>query len=124
VEQIPEVFYAVSLARTQRITTSAGAFSIHHVVPELFGGFEDSEGGVKMATAEKALFDLAYLSGGRSRLFTGVPEIEIPAAFRWREVRRWIGRVASSRARTLVVRRLHRFAGGHVPERGLGVGGR
>jgi predicted transcriptional regulator of viral defense system len=30
IEQIPEVFYAVSLARTQRITTRAGTFSIHH----------------------------------------------------------------------------------------------
>jgi hypothetical protein len=111
VEQIPEVFYAVSLARTQRITTSAGAFSIHHVAPELFGGFDETEQGVKLATAEKALFDLAYLSGGRSRLFASVPELEIPATFQWREVRRWIGRVASARARTLVVQWLDRFVG-------------
>ena len=36
VEQIPEVFYAVSLARTQRITTSVGSFSVHHIAPELY----------------------------------------------------------------------------------------
>jgi predicted transcriptional regulator of viral defense system len=121
VEQIPEVFYAVSIARTQRITTSVGSFSIHHVAPELFGGFEETEGGVKLATAEKALFDLAYLSGGRSRLFAGVPELEIPAKFQWREVRRWMGRVASPRARTLVVRRLQRFVGERLPSRALSV---
>jgi predicted transcriptional regulator of viral defense system len=111
VEQIPEVFYAVSLARTQRIVTSAGSFSIHHVVPEVFGGFEETSEGVKLATAEKALFDLAYLSGGRSRLFTGTPELELPAGFRWRELRRWVGRVASTRVRTLVVQRLQRLLG-------------
>jgi predicted transcriptional regulator of viral defense system len=111
VEQIPEVFYAVSLARTQRIATRAGVFSVHHIAPELFGGFEETTGGVKLATAEKALFDVAYLSGGRSRLFTAVPELEIGPKFRWRELRRWVGLVASPRARTLVQERLDRFMG-------------
>jgi predicted transcriptional regulator of viral defense system len=111
VEQIPEVFYAISLARTQRIATRAGVFSVHHIAPELFGGFEETTGGVKLATAEKALFDLAYLSGGRSRLFTAVPELEIGPKFRWRELRRWVSRVSSPRARTLVQERLDRFIG-------------
>jgi predicted transcriptional regulator of viral defense system len=111
VEQIPEVFYAISLARTQRIATRAGVFSVHHIAPELFGGFEETTGGVKLATAEKALFDLAYLSGGRSRLFTAVPELEIGPKFRWRELRRWVSRVSSPRARTLVQERLDRFMG-------------
>ncbi len=75
IEQIPEVFYVVSLARTQRIATRTGVFSVHHIAPELFGGFEETPAGVKIASAEKALFDLAYLSGGRSRLFTAVPEL-------------------------------------------------
>ena len=115
VEQIPEVFYVVSLSRTQRIATRVGSFSVHHVAPELFGGFEESAAGVKLATPEKALFDLAYLSGGRSRLFTAVPELEIPAKFQWREVRRWIGRIPSPRARTLVAQRLEQFVGGDLP---------
>ena len=33
IEQIPEVVYAVSLAKTQRLTTKVGTFSIHHVAP-------------------------------------------------------------------------------------------
>jgi hypothetical protein len=115
VEQIPEVFYAVSLARTQRVTTSVGAFSIHHLAPELFGGFEETSSGVKLASAEKALFDLAYLSGGRSRIFTAVPELEVGSKFRWREVRRWVNQVRSPMKRTLVIRRLERFAGRSLP---------
>ncbi len=111
VEQIPEVFYVVSLARTKRIATSPGVFSVHHIAPELYGGFEETTGGVKLATAEKALFDLAYLSGGRSRLFTAVPELEIGKKFRWLELRRWVGRIPSARARTLVEERLERFVG-------------
>jgi hypothetical protein len=69
IEQIPEVVYAVSLTRTQRVRTKVGTFSIHHVAPEVFGGYEETEHGAKLATAEKALFDFAYLSSGRSRLW-------------------------------------------------------
>jgi hypothetical protein len=95
----------------KRIATRAGVFSVHHIAPELFGGFEETIAGVKLASAEKALFDPAYLSGGRSRLFTAVPELEIGKTFRWRELRRWVSRVPSRRARTLVEERIERFAG-------------
>jgi hypothetical protein len=103
------VVYAVSLARTQRITTSAGVISIHQLAPEVYGGFEESAGGVKVATAEKALFDFAYLSGGRSRLFASLPELELPPDFRSAVLLRWIGRIPSRRARTLTTERLERI---------------
>jgi predicted transcriptional regulator of viral defense system len=115
IEQIPEVYYAVSLARTQRIATRAGHFSIHHIAPVLYGGFEEAAGGAKIATPEKALFDLAYLSGGSSRLFAGVPELELPPRFRWREVEHWLARVPSRRGRTLAANRIERFSGGKRP---------
>ena len=105
VEQIPAVTYVVSLGRGSRIRTSIGAFSIHRVVPELFGGFVET-GHAKLALPEKALFDLAYLSSGRSRLFAGVPELELPARFRRAELRRWTARIASARIRTRVETRL------------------
>jgi predicted transcriptional regulator of viral defense system len=117
VEQIPVVFYAVSLARTQTIRTGVGTFSLHHITPVLFGGFESTREGVKLATPEKAIFDLAYLSGGRSRLFTSAPEMELPRGFRWEEVERWVGRIRSARGRTLVLTRLERF-GGAIRRRG------
>lgn len=109
IEQIPEVVYAASLARTQRIATSAGTISLHHLAPEVFGGFEEMSSGVKLATAEKALFDFAYLSGGRSRLFTSLPELELPRGFSRRELARWVRRIPSERTRTLTERKLESF---------------
>ena len=109
IEQIPEIFYVVSLARTQKIVTRAGTFSVHHVAAELFGGFDQTPEGVRLATAEKGLFDLAYISGGRSRLFATVPELELPRRFRWQELKRWVDRIPSAQRRVLVTRRLERF---------------
>lgn len=109
VEQIPGMIYAASLGRTQRIATSAGTISIHHLAPEVFGGFEETAEGVKLATAVKALFDFAYLSGGRSRRFTSLPELELPRGFRRAELHHWIGRIPSRRGRTLTAERLERL---------------
>jgi predicted transcriptional regulator of viral defense system len=109
IEQIPEAFYAVSLARTSQIATSSGIFSIHHLAPEVFGGYEETTAGAKLATAEKALFDFAYLSAGRSRLFTSLPELTLPRGFRQRELTSWIAKIPSERARTITQRKLDAF---------------
>jgi predicted transcriptional regulator of viral defense system len=109
IEQIPAVVYAVSMARTQRVSTRAGTFSIHHVAAEVFGGYEQTGAGVNLATAEKALFDFAYLSAGRSRLFTALPELELPAGFRRAELKRWVERIPSERSRTITRRKLETF---------------
>ncbi|MBX3184109.1 MAG: hypothetical protein KIT72_01190 [Polyangiaceae bacterium] len=106
IEQIPEVVYAVSLAKPARLTTSVGTFSVHHVAPEVFGGFEVIEHDVKLATAEKALFDFAYLSSGRSRLFTSLPELELPRGFKQSHLSRWLTKIPSSRSRTLTAQKL------------------
>lgn len=106
IEQIPEVVYVVSLARTQKMKTKVGAFSIHHVAPEVFGGFEETERCAKVATAEKSLFDFAYLSSGRSRLFTNLPELELPRGFKRKELARWLAKIPSERSRTLTSRKL------------------
>lgn len=106
IEQIPEVIYVVSLGRTQRVTTKVAPFSIHHVAPEVFGGFVETEHGAKLATAEKALFDVAYLSSGRSRLFARLPELELPRGFKRKELGRWIARVPSDRSRARTARKL------------------
>lgn len=100
--QIPEAIFAVSLGRTQRVVTSAGAFSIHHVAPEFFGGFEVLSSGIKLASPEKALADLAYLSATKARLFAAPPELELPRRFRPRAAEQWIERLPSARTRSLV----------------------
>lgn len=106
IEQIPEVVYAVSLGKTKRLNTKVGAFSVHHVAPEVFGGFEETERGAKLATPEKALFDVAYLSSGRSRLFTSLPELELPRGFKRKELQRWLAKIPSARSRTLTSKKL------------------
>jgi hypothetical protein len=61
---------------------SWGTISLHRMPPELFNGFELSPwSDAKIATPEKALFDLFYLAPGRSRVFSNQPELTIPR--RW-----------------------------------------
>ncbi len=107
VTQIPSMIYLVSLARSDRIETGVGTYSVHHVRPELFGGFEhDPASGTKLALPEKALFDILYLSPTRGRLFAALPELELPRGFRRSEVRGWIERIPSLRSRSIVRRKL------------------
>jgi predicted transcriptional regulator of viral defense system len=105
VEQIPSITYVVSLSRSRRIRTSVGTYSIHHIDPVLFGGFEGRHGAF-VATPEKALFDIAYLAGGRGKLGASTPELELPRGFRERELRRWVKKIPSLRAKALVEKRL------------------
>jgi hypothetical protein len=78
---------------------------MHHLAPEVFGGFEEREG-AKIASLEKALFDVAYLSASRDRRFATLPELERPQHIRWDTLAYWTGRTASARQRTIVVAKL------------------
>ena len=114
IEQIPQVVYTVSLGRTRKTRTSVGTYSFHHVAPEVFGGYSETPSGVKLASAEKALFDWAYLSSSRSKLFTRLPEVELPDEFDTGSLDRWLGRIPSPRSRTLTGRKLEPVVGGHL----------
>jgi len=103
ISQIPQTIYAVSLARTQRRQTPLGTVSLHHIDAAFFFGFTmDPSSGVQMATAEKALIDVFYLSPGRSALFRALPEVEIANKFSLKRARSIIRRITSTRRRTLV----------------------
>lgn len=105
IQQVPRQVFVASLDRTRRVTTAVGTFSIHHLVPEVFGGYEGSEERGYLATAEKALFDTVYLRaprGGRILL----PELELPEQFQEKRLEEWTSRVARPRLRTLVSRGL------------------
>lgn len=106
IEQVPEVIYAVTLGRTRRVRTPAGTVSLHRLPARLFGGFEIAEDGTKLATPEKALFDLIYLSPTRTRLFVKLPEIEIPKSFRWRQVSVWANEINGKSRRSFVKDRI------------------
>jgi predicted transcriptional regulator of viral defense system len=108
--QIPTIIYVVSLGRGGRIKTKIGTYSIHHIPPEIFGGFESMAGsGIKLALPEKALVDFLYLSPTRSRLFASLPELELPSVFRRRVARQWVQRIPSPRLQNLVKQKLERL---------------
>ena len=102
ISQVPAVTYAVSLARTRRVTTPLGVVSIHHVDPAFFFGFEPAGEGGRLATPEKALVDFLYLRPARSGLFRALPEVELPPRFSARRARAIVRRIPSTRRRALV----------------------
>lgn len=105
IEQIPRQVYVASLARTQQVRTSIGDFSIHHLAPELFGGYAPMREGGHLAAPEKALFDTIYLltpRGGQIRL----PELQLPEKFDERQSDEWTQRIHRPRLRTMVSREL------------------
>ena len=103
ISQIPSMIYAVSLARTRRYETPLGTFSIHHVDPDFFFGFElDRSGDAKIAVPEKALLDIFYLGPTRTRLFVKLPEIELPRRFEWRGAFAMAARIKSPVRRVFV----------------------
>ena len=104
--QVPQMHFAVTLGRTQRIRTRVGTYSLHQMAPELFGGFETLDSGAKLATVEKALFDLAYLAATRSRLFTRPPELELPRCFNRAVLSGWTERITAARRQVQVRARL------------------
>lgn len=112
ISQIPQVTYAVSLARTRRFTTPVGTVSIHHVDPAFFFGFEDAGRGGRLATPEKALVDFLYLGPARSRLFRALPELTLPRRFSLRVARGFVHRIRSRRRRALVSRALEHLVRG------------
>ncbi len=103
ISQIPSVVYAVSLARTQRRQTPLGTYSIHHVEPSFFFGYELNETGqAKIAIPEKAIVDYFYFRPARTRLFVHLPEIEVPTKFDWKLVSRMTREIQSRSRRALV----------------------
>jgi len=85
ISQIPTVTYAMSLAKTRRYQTPIGTFSIHHVAPDFFFGFERDRTSAPIAIPEKALLDVLYLSQTKTRLFVRLPELDLPKNFSWQK---------------------------------------
>jgi predicted transcriptional regulator of viral defense system len=103
--QIPRSIYVVALGRPQEVETAMGDFSIHNVAPEVFGGFEPTKEGALVASPEKALFDVFYLSGTKPRTFSSLPEVELPDDFDFEKLRSWTRKIPSRRLRTIVERK-------------------
>ena len=113
IEQIPSILYAVTPSRPRQLRTPMGTISFHRMPPELFTGFDLSSGSdAKIATPEKALFDLLYLAPGRSRLFSKLPELSLPRDFQWQRLKEYSRRVKSPGRRTYIAERLKAIRSG------------
>jgi hypothetical protein len=105
ISQIPNTIYAVSLARTKYYSTPLGKISIHHIDEGFFFGFNTLENGVNMATSEKALLDFLYLSTSKSRLFSALPELELPPDFSIKKANKIIQKIKIAKIKTLIERK-------------------
>ena len=105
IEQIPRQIYAVSLDRSRRISNPKGVYSIHHVAPEVFGGFTGDPRSGYMATGEKALFDTVYIRSARKQR-AYLPELELPDDFDRTELDTWTDRINPGWLPTIVRREL------------------
>ncbi len=107
IEQIPSVLYTITLARPRRLRTPVGTISFHRMPLELFKGFElSARSDAKIATPEKALFDMLYLAPGRSRVFSTLPELTIPRRFKWERLKEYTKLVKSSGRRAYIAERI------------------
>jgi predicted transcriptional regulator of viral defense system len=111
ISQLPKIIYAVSLARTRQFETSLGMVSVHHAQPDFFFGFEDKGNGVYMAEPEKALLDIFYLSQAKTKLFSALPEIELPQNFSVNKARKMIEKISDAKRRSLVKKKLEEVLG-------------
>ncbi len=107
IEQIPNIIYAVTIARTKKFVTPLGTISTHHIIPEFFFGFEVvGKNKNKIATPEKALMDIFYLSPAKSGWFTSIPELILPKKFDFKLCAKWLQMIPSQRRKTIVAKKL------------------
>lgn len=103
ISQIPRVIYAVSLGKTLRRSTPLGEFSVHHLAPCFFFGFETyGKFATKIATPEKALLDVLYLRQNQPHLFRALPELEFPENFSFAGCNKIVRKIRSARRSTFV----------------------
>jgi predicted transcriptional regulator of viral defense system len=103
IQQLPQIQFAVTLGRPRDVDMPGGRIALHRIKPELFGGFAyDIRVDGFVASPEKAVFDLAYLTAmNRSRVSGNLPETDL-AGLKWKEVQSWLRRIQTPRIRAAV----------------------
>jgi predicted transcriptional regulator of viral defense system len=115
IQQIPQTEFAVTLGRPAEVEIPGARITLHRMKPELFGGYlYDPRVDGFVASPEKALFDLAYLTAmNRSRVSGSLPETDLKG-LRWKEVQTWLRRIPTPRIRAAVERALHTIREQHA----------
>jgi predicted transcriptional regulator of viral defense system len=103
IQQLPQTHFAITLGRPGEVKMAGGRIALHRIKPDLFGGYAyDARVDGFVASPEKAVFDLAYLSAmNRSRVSGNLPETDLKG-LRWKEVQLWLRRIPTPRVRRAV----------------------
>lgn len=111
ISQIPTIIYAVSVGRTKVYKTPMATVSVHHIHPSFYFGYLEKgpDGLLKIASPEKALLDIFYLSQTKTRLFKTLPEVELPKQFKITVANKMIAQMNPGRKKTLVQRSFSDF---------------
>ena len=112
IEQIPQTIYVVTTAHTKRIKTPVGSYSLHHMTPEFFDGYDyyQKEGSFLIACPEKALIDCLYLSSRKGRGFFTLPELTLPKNFNYHLCLKFIKKIHYPRLQVTVQKKLETFS--------------
>jgi predicted transcriptional regulator of viral defense system len=101
ITQIPRAFTVASAGKPRSIMTTMGEYQLHQIGALVFGGYEETAHG-RIATPEKALFDVAYLRRVGRGAFSALPEVELPEGFADERAYEWLERVGDKSLRTAV----------------------
>jgi predicted transcriptional regulator of viral defense system len=115
IQQLPQTQFAVTLGRPGEVEVGGSRIALHRIKPELFGGYAfDARVDGFVASPEKALFDLAYLTTmNRSRVSGSLPETNLQG-LHWKEVQTWLSRIPTPRVRAAVKRALRTIREQHT----------
>jgi predicted transcriptional regulator of viral defense system len=115
IQQLPQSQFAITLGRPGEVKMAGARIALHHVKPELFGGYAyDARVDGFVASPEKAVFDLAYLTAmNRSHVSGNLPETDLKG-LRWNEVRKWLRRIPALRVRAAVEQALETIRKQHA----------
>jgi predicted transcriptional regulator of viral defense system len=107
IQQLPQTLFAITLGRPGEMEIGGSRIALHRIRPELFGGYHFNVGADGfVATPEKAIFDLAYLTAmNRSQVSGNLPETDL-RGIRWKDVQGWMNRIPTPRMRAAVERAL------------------
>lgn len=89
------------------IFTPIAVISVHKIQPTFFFGYTYNEK-IKMATAEKALIDILYLSSAKSNLFKTLPEPDLNE-IDLKKAEKIITKIQSKQKRTVVLNNFKRL---------------
>lgn len=115
IQQIPQMHFAITLGRPGEVNLAGTRIILHRIMPGLFGGY-DYDGRVDgfVASPEKAIFDLAYLTAmNRSRVSGSLPETDL-SGLGWEEARDWVRRIRTARVRKAVEANMERMREQHA----------